>query len=134
MLARRGDDVRIDWGYLYLAADRGEGRDQPRLLPGNQARAAFRERRAGCRIPTISAARPQRRCSAMAIDLGRTAANPVSRYLMLAYDDLYSIEYFQRRERAWWRRKGAEAADLLREARRDHDALAGTQPRSSTRS
>ncbi len=42
---------------------------------------------------------------------------------MLAYDDLYSIEYFQRRERAWWRRKGAEAADLIREARRDHDGL-----------
>jgi len=34
-------------------------------------------------------------------------AQPVSRYLMLAYDDLYSIEYFQRRERAWWRRNGA---------------------------
>ena len=42
---------------------------------------------------------------------------------MLAYDDLYAIEYFQRRERAWWRRKGAEASDLLRAARREHDAL-----------
>jgi len=42
---------------------------------------------------------------------------------MIAYDDLYSVEYFERRERAWWRRKGAEAADLIRLARRDHDAL-----------
>ncbi len=42
---------------------------------------------------------------------------------MLAYDDLYSIEYFERRERAWWRRNGATAADLLRSARREHDAL-----------
>ena len=42
---------------------------------------------------------------------------------MLAYDDLYAIEYFERKERAWWRRNGATAADLLRSARREHDAL-----------
>ena len=47
------------------------------------------------------------RAGALGVDLGKVAPRPVSRYLMLAYDDLYSIEYFQRRERAWWRRNGA---------------------------
>jgi hypothetical protein len=42
---------------------------------------------------------------------------------MLAYDDQYSIEYFQRREQPWWRRNGAEVNDLLRSARKDHDSL-----------
>ena len=60
---------------------------------------------------------------AFSVDLGRVSSSPVSRYLMLAYDDLYSIEYFERRERAWWRRKGADAAELLRMGRRDHDSL-----------
>jgi hypothetical protein len=66
---------------------------------------------------------PRNPVLAMSVDLGQVAAQPVSRYLMLAYDDLYSIEYFQRRERPWWRRNSAEAGDLLRSARRDHDAL-----------
>ena len=35
---------------------------------------------------------------------------------MLAYDDGYSIEYFNRKLRPWWRRNGAEANDLLRDA------------------
>ena len=53
--------------------------------------------------------------------------------MMIAYDDLYSIELFNRRQRAWWRRNGDDAADLA-------DALPATTtircwrgPRLSTR-
>ncbi len=121
VLARRGDDVRIDWGYLYLAADRADGVTTA-ILPGNQARTAFQNE--GKLPDTDDFTGRTTPVLAMAMDLGRTGANPVARYLMVAYDDLYSIEYFQRRERPWWRRKGAEAADLLRWGRRDHDSLA----------
>jgi hypothetical protein len=120
VLAKRGDDLRIDWGYLYLAADRAGGVTEA-AMDRNQARSAFES--AG-RLPDSDdlTSRPNPGL-AMTIDFGRAGAAPVSRYLMLAYDDLYAIEYFQRRERAWWRRKGAEAGDLLRAARREHDAL-----------
>ena len=118
VLAKRGDDLRIDWGYLYLAADRPEGVTE---FTGerNRARAAFL---ASGSLPDSDdlAARP---VLATSIAMGRVGAAPVSRYLMLAYDDLWSIEYFQRKERAWWRRNGATAFDLLRSARHDHDAL-----------
>ncbi len=125
VLAKRGDDLRIDWGYLYLAADRSEGVTEA-ILPRDQARAAFESN--GLLPSTDDFSEGPRRGPGIgleiALDFGNIAAQPVSRYLMLAYDDLYSIEYFQRRERPWWRRKGAEAADLLRMARRDHDLLA----------
>jgi hypothetical protein len=116
VLARRGDDVRIDWGYLYLAPDRSEGVTQA-AVDRNQARSAFE---ADGKLPdSDDLSTPRNPVLADTIAF----AQPGSRYLMLAYDDLYSIEYFQRRERAWWRRKGWEASDLLRAARAEHDAL-----------
>ncbi len=121
VLAKKGDDLRIDWGYLYLAADRPEG---AAAFAGarQRARAAFE---ADGKLPDsddLSGA-PTGNVLAYSIDLGRVGARPASRYLMLAYDDLFSIEYLERKERAWWRRNGADAADLLREGRHEHDAL-----------
>jgi len=124
VLAKRGDDLRIDWGYLYLAAGRREGVTEA-VLPRDQARTAFENDGVLPDSDDFSEA-PRRGAGPgleVAIDLGKAGTREVSSYVMLAYDDVYSIEYFQRRERAWWRRKGAEAGDLLRMARRDHDAL-----------
>ena len=131
VLAKRGDDLRIDWGYLYLAADKAEGIT---AFAGDraQARAAFD---AGGRLPDSDELGDVRRGGpvlAYGIALGKVNASPVSRYLMLAYDDLFSIEYFERRERAWWRRNGATAADLVRSARREHDALLERSKRFDT--
>ena len=126
VLAKRGDDLRIDWGYLYLAADKPDGVTQA-ITNRQQGRAAFA---ATGRLPgsdDFSDSSPGGRTPApvlaFGINLGRITSQPVSRYLMIAYDDLYAVEYFERRERAWWRRNGADAAELLRMGRRDHDAL-----------
>jgi Domain of unknown function (DUF4965)/Domain of unknown function (DUF1793)/Domain of unknown function (DUF5127)/Domain of unknown function (DUF4964) len=126
ILMKRGDDLRIDWGYLYLAPDRREGASGF-IGSHRQSEAAFDDTGRTPDSDDFSdrSGRAERPGSVLAfsIDLGRIGARPVSRYLMLAYDDIYSIEYFERKERAWWRRNGADAADLLRSARRDHDAL-----------
>ncbi len=37
---------------------------------------------------------------------------------MLAYDDEYSITYFRKNLRPYWRRDGADAAELLDDERR----------------
>jgi hypothetical protein len=126
VLAKRGDDLRIDWGYLYLAPDRAEGFTSTGTFHGD-ALGSFR--RDG-KLPDTDdfSDRPAPRRGpglvlAASLNLGKVGSRPVSRYLMLGYDDVYSIEYFQRKERPWWRRKGADAADMLRSARQEHDAL-----------
>jgi hypothetical protein len=126
VLAKRGDDLRIDWGYLYLAADKPEGVTEA-ITSSQQGRAAFT---GTGRLPDsddlsdgLRGGRAPGPVLAFCVNLGKIASQPVSRYLMIAYDDLYAIEYFERRERAWWRRNGADAAELLRMGRRDHDAL-----------
>src|SRR5471030_1188006 len=119
ILAKRGDDLRIDWGYLYLASDKPDGVSE--AVSGRaQARASFDNTG---RVPGSDDLADARPVLAMAVTLGKVGARTLSRYLMLAYDDLYSIEYFERRERPWWRRHGAEASDLIRDARRDHASL-----------
>jgi len=125
MMAKRGDDLRIDWGYLYIAPDRMDGVAEAAAFR-QQARAAFESTG---RVPDtdsfgdLPAPRNAVTVLAYSIGLGRVGTRAVSRYLMVAYDDLYSIEFFERRERPLWRRKGADAAELLRVARREHDSL-----------
>jgi len=128
VLAKRGDDLRIDWGYLYLLADKNDGVTSA-AVSHQAARSAFN---GGGNLPdsddlTEHVVLPARKSPAtvlaFSVDLGAVGPNPVSRSLMLAYDDQYSIEYFGRREQPWWRRNGAEVNDLLRSARKDHDSL-----------
>ncbi len=134
VLAKRGDDLRIDWGYLYLLADKPDGVTAA-AVSHQTARAAFNS---GGKLPdsddlTEHIVLPARKLPAtvlaFSVDLGKIGANPVARSLLLAYDDQYSIEYFGRREQPWWRRNGAEVNDLLRSARKDHDSLVGRSQR-----
>ena len=125
VLGKRGDDLRIDWGYLYLMSDRHEGLTSQAALHADTLAAFLASGKTGDSDDLADRMPPRRGLGgaiAMALDLGNVTT-PVSRYLMLAYDDIYSVEYFQRPERAWWRRNGAEASDLLRGARHDHDSL-----------
>ena len=63
------------------------------------------------------------RVVAFASDLGNVKAKPVACWLILAYDDLYSIQYMHKNLRPYWRRTGWDAADLLKAAKADYSAL-----------
>src|ERR1700689_4528020 len=125
ILGKRGDDLRIDWGYLYLASDKSEGLTTA-IGSRQRIRGAFESTGVLPASDELPDGGPARRGGpsvlALSLNFGKVGATAVSRYTMIAYDDLYSIELFNRKQRAWWRRNGDDAATLLSLARRDHDS------------
>jgi hypothetical protein len=125
ILAKSGDDLRIDWGYLYLALPASQG-SQGVITEGNLARGQFT--RTGS-LPTQDDTRMPRpvadQMPVMAAVFGaiKVEPSPIERHLLLLYDDLYSVELLHQRLRPYWRQKGAEAKDLLRDAAKDYVAL-----------
>jgi hypothetical protein len=125
ILRRSGDNLRIDWGYLYLAIP-PQGRVQTVLSDFRSARDGFAKTG---EIPTHDDLRMPRLASdawpvlACAFDLGKIGKAPVKRHILLAYDELFCIEYLQRKLRPYWRRAGMEADGLLRTAADEFPAL-----------
>ena len=86
-----GDDIRIDWGYLYLGV-RGEGSVCHTVLDGMYA-----------------------------ISVEASLNN--SALFLLAYDDVWSMEYFGDRLSAYWRRDGKTVEEAIAEAAEEYDTL-----------
>jgi hypothetical protein len=130
VLKRKGDDLRIDWGWAYLAAPAGGGVSS---ALGSQAECV-RGFLAGCGLPAADDTcmpRPAAdRLPVMALvfrsDVGSVPgpAGGASRWAILAYDDEYSIQYLGRNLRPYWRRGGAGAGEMLQAAASDYSRLA----------
>ena len=121
VLAKSGDNLRIDWGYFYLAAPGGEVRGTDRSAREQFAQAGTLP--ASDDLDTPRAVNDNTPVAAARFDYGTVSASPVSRHFLLAYDDGYSVEYFGRKLRPWWRRKDLSAASLLVLAEREFAAL-----------
>lgn len=74
ILGRAGDDVRIDWGYLYLAGG-----------------AATKAKAEGSLLELTDS-------------LGKVASS--DGHWLVAYDDIYSVQYFEENLRPYWNRGG----------------------------
>ncbi len=124
LLAPAGDDTRIDWGYAYAAAPTA----QATAVVGPDA-ALTKAFIADGKLPDQDDKRKPRAANddqpvmAFTFDLGHVGAEPVSRHLIVAYDEIWSIKYFGKKLRPYWRRDGATPADLLRAAEKDYPDL-----------
>lgn len=126
ILGRAGDNLRIDWGSFYLGVPHDQKGALTRMMPVS-ARQLFidkgtlddqdltdQEGRVEHNVPVL----------AVAFDLGKVGATAERRMAMLAYDDVYSIEYLNRRLRPWWRHKGLDSASLLDTGAKRYEEIA----------
>lgn len=122
VLGKKGDNLRIDWGYLYVSSDKS-GRMV--FADAAAARDAFAQGKALPGSDASGGPEPAASAPVLAVDFRafRVWQRPLGHTLVIAYDDVYSIDYFHHRLRAWWRRNGATAADLLTSAWRDYASL-----------
>jgi hypothetical protein len=140
VLQKKGDDLRIDWGHFYVALPKRDPkpgavgwdqfrRDQSVWLQADRGAYLDTWAKFGGAFSTMFA--PNRfglgdifvQNPAVHWHFGKVASQPVSRWLMLAYDDEYSIKYFRQNLRPYWRRNGDDAAALLKKAAADYESL-----------
>ncbi len=112
-----GDPVGLDWGYVYTAANTKQAAGVVALnrtcvhaftstgkVPNNNATGMPR---------SIANGNP---VEAFSFNLGSVGSTPVSRHVMVAYDEVYAINFFGEYTRPYWRKGGVTPAKMLEKA------------------
>ena len=116
ILLKKGDDLRIDWGYFYLATTQSK-EVSTSIASAEVALSQFQEK--GTLPPQIDHRMPRAAnddTPVMAYVWNPEDVTPGtlrSQHIILAYDDVYSIQYFQKNLQPYWRRNGMSIDELL---------------------
>ena len=121
VLKKKGDDVRIDWGYLYLAVPEQYGAKQY-LTKANVALNAFSKNKA---ITSSPALLNQRSIDlSTEINFGTVTKTVTEKHLMIGYDDTDPIQYFKEDLKPLWKKTAAaKFTDQLIFAEKDYQLI-----------
>jgi len=120
VLNKRGDDLRIDWGYLYVAVPARFNATQF-IATENESLKNFVD----SKYPEQAQVLNSKTLNLNSIiPFGSVSATPVEKYMMLGYDDLKSVEYFGEKLKPVWRLSGSQQfEDQLAEADAQYPSL-----------
>lgn len=99
VLAKQGDDLRIDWGYFYMAAE--SENTSSNIGNRDELRANFVN---GAVSETVTAGVNENGNMSLVRNLGET--KKASGKIMIGYDDIYSVQYFGENLRPYWNKTG----------------------------
>jgi len=105
ILQKTGDDVRIDWGYMYIASPKSSHITQF-ITTEKDAVNAF-----SINISTSTKMLGKHLALNTIIPFGSVGKLPVSKFVEIGYDDIYAIQYFGTNLRPWWNTSGKETIE-----------------------
>lgn len=112
VLGQKGDGVRINWGYQYVAVpDSQQGTLAITTDEGVEAQGEDLTNGSAGNKLTVTFA------------LNKVGADPVARWLVLAYDDIHAVQFFSQNLNAYWKKDGAQIGDLLIVSANEYDTL-----------
>lgn len=120
LLKRSGDNVRIDWGYVYVAVPSAQKAVQY-ISSSSESSHLFQQNK-----KNISAAKVSGTKYALntVLNFGTVGSATKQQYVMLAYDDLESVQYFGTNLKAYWNSDGSKTFGwLLQQAAKDYTSL-----------
>ncbi len=117
VLKKAGDNLRIDWGYLYIVSP-AEQKHKNSICGAGEARRSFLKNSAlladdDLRMPRAASDNWPVMATLFSFD---SLAAPVERFLLLAYDDGFRIEFLNRKLLPYWKTQGITTAEMLRDA------------------
>ncbi|MGV8138794.1 MAG: glutaminase domain-containing protein [Mangrovibacterium sp.] len=125
VLQKKGDNVRIDWGYFYLGSEGSESKvvstGDFSIMKKSFTESGKANTEGGPVTAVLSKSMPVLACTD---NLGEVSAKPATGYLMLGYDDIESIQYFGNNLKAWWTKNGQVSFDhVLTAAAKDYQSI-----------
>jgi len=119
ILKKRGDDLRIDWGYVYIAAPASQQVKQS--ITGMDAS-----------VKSFVSNIPVQKNIATGKELmlntvfapEKVGSTETEKLVMVGYDNLYEIQYFQQNLKPWWKLKdGATIERLLQQSYNEYSSI-----------
>ena len=105
ILQKTGDDVRVDWGYMYVAAPKSSHVMQFITTEKDAINAFSDNHSASTKMSG------KRLALNTIIPFGSVGKLPVSKFVEIGYDDIYAIQYFGKNLRPWWNNSGKETIE-----------------------
>ncbi|GAA4303641.1 hypothetical protein GCM10023143_07320 [Compostibacter hankyongensis] len=102
VLQKKGDDLRIDWGYLYMAVPRsGQAMQYVSPAAGSLSRLS-----GNIVADEVASTAGKSLMLNTVLTFGKVEKTPKSAFVMLGYDELFSIQYFHQNLKPWWKTEG----------------------------
>ncbi len=125
ILQKKGDDLRIDWGFAYLSVTDAQ-KPQTKVGGRDNLMKSFISTGDLASVSTLTQPRKasdERASLAVSWNIGKVKSVETICWAMLGYDDEYSIRYFDTNLKAWWKRNGMTMSELLPLAAKEYSKL-----------